>query len=82
MIPTYYVNPQVSLIITLLLMVNLLLVGLAWYNLKEIRKSIKTFLQGEQAERIAAALEKDQVAEAVRVEYLGHTHGADGRVVS
>ena len=75
-----YINPQVSLVVTILLIVNLLLVGLAWFNLKEIRKSLTSFLQGEQAERIATALEKDRLAEAVRTEFLGHTHGEDGRV--
>ena len=74
------INPQVSLIVTLLLIFNLLLVGLAWYNLKEIRKSLANFLQSDQAERIALALEKDRLAETVRAEFLGHRHGVDGRV--
>ena len=82
------VSPQVSLLVTILLIVNLLLVGLAWWNFKETRRLIRDtsqvisdFLAGEVAMKIAVALEKDRAAEKVRQEFIHHTHGQDGKVV-
>jgi hypothetical protein len=76
-----YINPQVSLVVTVLLILNLLLVSLAWYNLKEIRRSINKFLSGESADKIAIALERDKLAGEVRREFMEHKHGPDGKVL-
>ena len=74
-------------IVMILLVVNLLLVGLAWWNFKETRqlidkagKSIQDFLDGEAAGKIAAGLMEIKQAEKVREEFLHHTHGTDGKV--
>lgn len=64
------ITPDISAITTVLLVVNLVLVGLAWHNLKEIRRTLNQFL----TDRIEIAL-------AVRKEFLNHTHGPDGKVV-
>jgi hypothetical protein len=76
-----YVSPHVGLLVICLIMVLLLFVGLAWYNLKEIRRILKEFMEGEVAWKIAIALEKEKLAEGVRAEFMRHTHGEDRKVV-
>ena len=75
-------------IVMILLIVNLLLVGLAWWNFKETRRMIQTatqaiqdFLKGESAQKIATALEKENTAARVQEAFLRHTHGEDGKVI-
>ena len=62
-----YVSPWVSLLTLSLIIINLLLVSLAWWNFKETRrliqkagKGIAEFLSGEAAMKIVSALEKEK----------------------
>jgi hypothetical protein len=76
-----YVSPHISLLVICLVMVILLFVGLAWHNLREIKRILKEFMEGEVAWKIAIALEKDKLAQMVRNEFLKHTHDpANGKV--
>ncbi len=78
--PDTIVVSQFTPALTILLIFNLLLVGLAWYNLKEIRRLIREFLEGEDAKKIAAALAEGKEAEKIRQEFLKHTHDEQGMV--
>ena len=82
-----YVTPWVNVLTLSLILVNLLLVSLAWWNFKETRRLIQNatdviqaFLKGEAATKLLIAIEKVRIAEEVRKEFLGHKHGADGKV--
>jgi hypothetical protein len=82
-----YVTPFVSLIAVILLIITLLLAALAFYNLKEIRKDLKNFLDVEKEWRDAAALERERLADALSSErkkewtaFLLHTHNDKGKV--
>jgi hypothetical protein len=83
-----YFSPYLSLVVSGLLIVTLLLAALAFYNLKEIRRDLKGFLDVEKEWRSAAALERETLADALRKErqkerddFLLHTHDETGKVV-
>lgn len=83
-----YVTPFVSLAAIVLLIVTLLLAALAFYNLKELRKDLKDFLDVEKDWRAEAALERERLADVLSSErnkevvaFLLHTHDVTGKVV-
>ena len=83
-----YVNPWISLLVMILMIVALLLVGLAWHSLRSIRQDLRSFLETEYSWRSAAALERERLADALSVErkkeyleFRTHTHNPAGKVV-
>jgi hypothetical protein len=83
-----YVTPFISLAAIVLLIITLLLAALAFYNLKEIRKDLKNFLDVEKEWRADAALERERLADVLSAErkrewmlFLLHTHNDKGIVI-
>jgi len=82
-----YVQPYMSLLGLVSIIITLLFVGLAWWNFKETRRMIgsategfNNFLNSEAAKNIAVGMEKIRLAGEVRAEFLKHTHNREGKV--
>jgi len=83
-----YVSPYLSLLTTSLLIAATFLAGLAFYNLREIRRALTDFLQTDSVYRTEAGLERVRLADALEgqrkkeyVEFKSHTHDKEGKVV-
>lgn len=83
-----YVAPWMNFLVLCLLLIALLLVGLAWHNLRGIRIDLQKFLDMERDWRTAAALERERLADVLSVkrdkeykEFLLHSHDEKGRIV-
>jgi hypothetical protein len=83
-----YVSPIISFTWVFLMIVLVLLVGLAWYNFKGLRKDFQDFLKAELVWRQGNEKEKERLAmildEQRKKEYQDfflHMHDANGRVI-
>ena len=83
-----YVSPHLSFFYLLLLVVFLLFSGLAFNNLRQMRKVLAEFLKAEATRREADTQKAVELADTIgqiqdkaHKEFLSHVHDATGKVI-